>query len=156
MKIVIPGILFAFIITGCASDKNAKNQIEGADRSGLLNEFVIMAYSGPPPAEVTLERYQEIAEAGIEFLVPGNGTFNEEQNLKAMDLGAKTGVRIIPVDLRLFPFALTPDIAIDTDAIKEIVNTYKDHPALAAYVIKNEPVGALFPSLRVISYFLRA
>ncbi len=156
MKIVIPGILFAFIITGCASDKNAKNQIEGVDQSGLLNEFVIMAYSGPPPEEVTLERYQEIAEAGIEFLVPGNGTFDGEQNLKAMDLGLKTGIRILSTDMRIMPFTLEKKVAIDTVAIREIVNDYKDHPAFAAYVIRDEPSGDLFPGLRDLSNVFRA
>jgi len=155
IRLILPCILIALLMA-CGSGKSSDSIDAGPDRTGLLNEFIIMAYSGPPPGEVTLERFQEIADAGIEFLVPGNGTFNEEQNLKAMDLCAKTGVRVIPIDLRLFPFALTPDIAIDSVAIKEIVDSYKDHPALAAYVIKDEPGGDLFPALRTISDIFRA
>lgn len=156
MKYLIPIILFAFMITGCSSDKNANNQYEEPEQSGLLNEFIIMAYSGPPLEEVTLERYQEIAEAGIEFLVPGNGTFNKEQNLKAMDLGLKTGIRILSTDMRIMPFTLEKKVTIDTAAIREVVNDYKDHPAFAAYVIRDEPSGDLFPGLRDISNVFRA
>ena len=105
---VIPGILLS-ILVGCAAGKSNKNNAPYA----LQNEFIIMAYSGPPLEETNLERFREIADAGIEILVPGNGVFNAGQNLKAMDLAQKVGIRIIPVDMRVFQLGLNPDISID-------------------------------------------
>ncbi|RKX41337.1 MAG: hypothetical protein DRP64_11435 [Verrucomicrobia bacterium] len=140
-----------------ASCSTGKTDVQkAAVKSGMLNEFIIMAYSGPPLEEVNLERYQEIADSGIGYLVPANGAFNAEQNLKAMELGAQVGVGIIPVDLRLSPFELKPDMDVDVAAIKSIIDSYKDNPALAAYVIKDEPGGELFPALKEIYDIFRA
>ncbi|RLD72353.1 MAG: hypothetical protein DRI98_02375 [Bacteroidetes bacterium] len=132
------GFLISFLL-GCSNGNNKAPIDSKQNKAGLLNEFIIMAYSGPPLEEVTLERYQEIEEAGIEYLVPGNGTFNEEQNLKAMDLAEKTGFSIVPIDLRILPFALKPDIAVDTAVIHQVVESYKGHPAFAGYVVRDEP-----------------
>lgn len=139
--------LIVVLLAGCST--------ETVKQKGLTDDFIIMAYSGPPLREVSLERYREIANAGIEYLVPGNGTFNSRQNLKAMELGKKCGVKIIPVDIRLFPFALKPDVSIDTVIINEVINTYKDNPAFAGYVIKDEPHANMFPALEAISDFIR-
>ena len=78
----------------------------GRERVELLDEFVIAAYSGPPPGEVNLQRYREIAEAGIDVVIPGNGIMSGEQNLEVMDLAALTGIRVLPVDTRVMPFGL--------------------------------------------------
>ena len=127
----------------------------GAEETELLNEFVIAAYSGPPLEEVTLERYREIAEAGIDVIVPGNGTMNREQNLTAMDLASAVGIRVIPIDTRVMPFAQTAGITIDTAVIMEMVTDYRDHPAFAAYVVRDEPPASLFPSLANITNLFR-
>ncbi len=144
-------LLFLGFLISCGTE-NTGEQTDSAEKElTFLTDFKIIAYSGPPQEEVTLERYQEIAEAGIEYLVPGNGAFDGETNLKAMDLGLKTGIKIIPVDIRLMPFTFKKVDAIDTAAIKAIVNDYKDHPSMAAYVVRDEPGGELFPGLRDIS-----
>ena len=143
LKFLIPLILIILSIS-CAT-KNSNDKIS---ETGLLNEFKIFAYCGPPLDEVNEQRYKEIADAGIDVLVPANGTFNVEQHFKALDLAQKVGIKIIPIDLRLNPFVIKSDIAIDTAAIQSIVNDYKDHPALAAYLIKDEPSAELYPTLR--------
>jgi len=140
-------VLTAFAAS-CSTGKTDDQKV--GVKPGMLNDFIIMAYSGPPPEEVNLERYQEIADSGIDYLVPANGAVNAEQNLQAMELGAQVGVGIIPVDLRLFPFELKPGIEADAVGIKAIVKSYKDHPALAAYVVKDEPNANLFPALKEI------
>ncbi len=144
------GILIPFLL-GCSTGKNNEPASNPQNEAGLLTEFIIMAYSGPPLEEVTLERYQEIEEAGIEYLVPGNGTFNEEQNLKAMDLAEKAGFRIVPIDMRILPFALKPDIEVDTAVIHQVVESYNGHPAFAGYVVKDEPNASMFPALGKIA-----
>jgi len=154
VKQLITFVLSGLLIscgTGIKEDQTNTDKKEPT----FLTDFKIIGYSGPPLEEVNLERYQEIAEAGIEYLVPGNGTFNGEQNLKAMELGLKTGIKIIPVDMRLMPFTLDKLGSIDTSAIREITNDYKDHPAFASYVVRDEPSGDLFPGLRDISAIFR-
>jgi len=153
MKWLFTVVLMA-LAAGCVAEKTDGQK--AAVKPGMLNEFIIMAYSGPPLEEVTLARYQEIADAGIGYLVPGNGTFNAEQNLRAMELGAQVGIKIIPVDFRLSPFELKPDMDVDVAAIKAIVASYKDNPALASYVVKDEPGGELFPALKEICDVFRA
>jgi hypothetical protein len=139
----ILGILIP-ILAGCASVRTKKSNTP----LGLQHEFIIMAYSGPPPEETSLQRFREIAEAGIEILVPGNGIFTSEQNLKALNLAQQVGIRIIPVDLRVIKAGSNQDNSIDTTLIKEVVNDYKNHPALAGYLIKDEPAAGMFPSLK--------
>ncbi len=139
-------LCFLLLCTACTT---------GIEEVELLNEFVIAAYSGPPPEEVTLERYREIAEAGIDVIVPGNGTMNGSQNLKAMDLAAEAGIRVIPIDTRVMPFAQTAGISIDTAIILEMVSDYRDHPAFAGYVVRDEPPAGLFPSLANITHLFR-
>ena len=143
-KFIIPLIVIVLSIS-CATEKSKK------DKPGLVNDFIIMAYGGPPLEEVTLERYQEIADAGIEYLVPGNGTFNLEQNLKALDLAEQVGIGIIPVDMRLLPFAWKKDVAIDTELIKQIARDYKDHPAFEGYFLKDEPDISMYPALKQVA-----
>jgi hypothetical protein len=145
VKTTIPVLLF-LLCTACPS---GQHEIE------ILNEFVITAYSGPPLGEVNIERYREIADAGIDVLVPGNGTMNGEQNLKSLDLARQVGIKIIPVDIRSMPFAQTADIAIDTAMIEEMVNDYKDHPAFAGYVVRDEPNASLFPALGELCNLIR-
>ncbi|MEN8201181.1 MAG: hypothetical protein ABFS28_01210 [Bacteroidota bacterium] len=148
--------LFLGLTISCGTG-NREDQTETAKNEiTFLTDFKIIAYSGPPQDEVNLERYQEIADAGIEYLVPANGAMDGETNLKAMDLGQQVGLKIIPVDLRLLPFMLEQVVAIDTAAIRSIVNDYTGHPAMAAYVVRDEPHGDLFPDLRKICDVYRA
>ena len=154
IKIVIQGILI-MLVFGCGSENKKEASKSAQNSPGLHEKFIIMGYSGPPAGELNLERYQEIADAGIEILVPGNGTFSAEQNLNAMDMAQKVGIGIIPVDMRVLPFALKPDISIDPEMIRTIVYDYKNHPALAGYVIKDEPNADLFPSLAELSALFR-
>ncbi|MEN8202833.1 MAG: hypothetical protein ABFS28_09580 [Bacteroidota bacterium] len=135
-------ILLFSLMVGCETTST---------EAGLTDAFIIMAYSGPPLEEVSLERYREVADAGIDYLVPGNGTFSLEQNMKALDLAKEAGIKIIPLDMRLLPFALKPDIAIDSAMVRQIALDYMEHPALGAYFIRDEPGTGMYPALKTIS-----
>lgn len=146
----IVGIMLSILVS-CATVKTDKNNTPYT----LQNEFVIMAYSGPPLEETNLQRYHEIAESGIDVMVPGNGVLNAEQNLKAMDMAQQVGIRIIPVDLRVFHLGQNQAISVDSALIKAVVNDYKNHPALAGYLIKDEPDAELFPVLKECTQLFR-
>lgn len=147
---IIPGILLSMLV-GCASGQTNKNIAPYR----MQDEFIIMAYSGPPPEETNLQRYREVADAGINVLVPGNGVFNTEQNLRVMDLAREVGIKIIPVDLRGLQLASNRDISAKTAIIRNIVNDYKDHPALAGYLVRDEPDAGTFPALKELTELFR-
>ena len=153
-KYLITLVLSGLIIS-CGTGLKEDQTETAATELTILNDFIIMAYSGPPPEETTPERYQEIADAGIEYLVAGNQNFSVEQNLKIMDLAMDVGIKIIPWDIRTLPFTANQSITIDTAALIGMVNDYKDHPALAAYLIMDEPKADLFPELKVITELLQ-
>jgi hypothetical protein len=146
----ILGVLIV-MLSGFSSGKANKKIAPYA----LQNEFIIMAYSGPTPEETNLQRYREVAEAGIEVLVPGNGVFNAEQNLRAMDLAQQVGIKIIPVDLRGMQLASGEDHSGNITLIRDIVRDYKNHPALAGYLIRDEPDAGLFPPLKELTGLFR-
>lgn len=153
MKIlkVVGLCLILGVIVGCSPNccsdtctqqtKNTNVTIE------MTDEFVVMAYSGPPPGQVTEARYREIAEAGIDVIYPGNGTFDGPSNLKSLDLAQKVGIRAAPFDMRAGMMLYFPDGTVEDDAIPEMVRDYKDHPAMAAYSLRDEPNAEMFPAL---------
>lgn len=137
------------LILICAACPNGKREVELAD------EFVITAFWGPPPEEVNIERYREITRAGIDILFPGNGIYDGEQNLKVLDLAKQAGIRIISFDTRVSEFAHSDDHAVDTAVIADMVNDYRDHPAFAGYVVRDEPAADMFPRLRDLCNLIR-
>ena len=149
---MVPALL-SVLLTGFAT---ADQAVVTSSSSALIDDVIIMAYSGPPLEQVSLKRYQEVADAGIEYLVPGNGTFNREQNLRALDLAKDVGIKILPVDMRLLPFVLKPDIDLDEAMIRQVATDYKKHPALRGYVVRDEPNANMFPALRRICDIMRS
>ncbi|MGM5470148.1 hypothetical protein ACS386_07715 [Flavobacteriaceae bacterium LMO-SS05] len=151
-SIFLLGLLILFCI-GCAGGPE-KNIERGQKQTKLADEFVIYAYSGPPVEEVNIERYREIADAGIDVLVPGNGTFTIEQNLKALDLAHEVGIRIIPLDTMFYP--VTAETYKNPKTISKLIAAYKDHPAFAGYLLNDEPTASLFPALKTVCDMFRA
>jgi hypothetical protein len=55
----------------------------------------------PPPDQTTVERYQEIAAAGFNFVIGGNGVINDSTNPGALDAAAACNLRFLLTDGRL-------------------------------------------------------
>ena len=140
------------ILLACSSQKAGEH---GPVAVELLDEFVITAFWGPPPEALSLENYRKINQAGIDVLFPGNGITNGEDNLKALDLAEQAGIRVIPFDSRLLQYARSTDLDMDTSVIAAVIRDYKDHPALAGYVVRDEPAASMFPRLRDICKLMR-
>ncbi len=111
--------------------------------------FLVVAYPGPPADQIGLERYREIANAGIDVIVPGNGCWDGPSNRKALDLAAKVGIRVIVTDLRILPWHIEDRVRIDSPVIETVVAEYRDHPALFGYFICDEPNAGYFAELAV-------
>lgn len=138
----------SLLIGGCANVVSDGSRQTHPAKVELWGEFVIVAYPGPPLEEVNAARYREIAEAGIDVIVPGNGTFTAAQNLRAMDLAQAAGLRVIPLDTRIYAFGPAGVRSVDEATLEAVLADYRDHPAFAGYAIKDEPSADLFPSLR--------
>ena len=155
MRNTIYFILIALLFSACASGKKESPQNK-AEKPDFLNDFIIVAYSSPPPEETTLERYKEMAESGIEYLATGgHGDYYAEQNLKAMDYAYEVGIGMIPWDIRTVSYTANQEISIDTSGLRGIIEDYKNHPALVGYQIMDEPYAHLFPELDTIFQFFR-
>jgi len=127
-----------------------------AQRMSLRDEpFLVMAYPGPPRDQVNLKRYREIANAGIDVIVPANGSWDGPSNLKALDLAAEVGLRVIVADLRILPWHIEDRVKISQRKIEAVASDYHDHPALLGYFICDEPNADYFAELASTSKRLR-
>jgi hypothetical protein len=75
----------------------------GASAPTLLADgrFPIGLWSPPPPAQTTLERYQQIAAAGFDFVIGGNGIANDSTNPGALEASAANNLRFLLTDSKL-------------------------------------------------------
>jgi len=129
--------------------------VAGENGDGLASEFVIGAFPGPPNGEINSARYEEIARAGIDVIVPFWGTMDGVRNPEMLDLAHGAGLRVLAMDTRIGPPTLSPDAAFDPSVIEAIANDYKEHPALFAYGVRDEPSADLIPRIAEICRLFR-
>ena len=125
----------------------------GASAPTLLTDgrFPIGLWSPPPPAQTTAERYQQIAAAGFDFVVGGNGVVNDTTNPGALDAAAANALRFVLTDSKLRKIIRDSTSATSTDPqeqarlrIERLVQLYGGHPALGGLNLYDEPGRALF------------
>ena len=113
--------------------------------------FVVGGFCGPPPVKLNYNSMRDVANSGINVLIPGNGVESPKPILKMLDLAEQLGIKIIPIDLRFFTVNTNKNIS-DKEFIskiaKEIVKDYSSHPAFFAYGICDEPKSDKFQMLR--------
>jgi len=121
-------ILSLVIITlGCCDEIFAQEKLR-AD-----GEIPIVAWVGVPQEQISVERFAELKESGINT----NMSFYSDLATveKALDAAQKAGVKII---------ANCPDLKSDTEkAVRQLMK----HPALAGYYLKDEPGADEFSEL---------
>lgn len=97
-------------------------------------EFPILAwYSILPDSAQTKERYQELRDAG--FNISFSHFYHDEEVEKALKAMEGTGVKIM---------ATSTGIYGDT---KNSVSKFKDHPGVAGWFLRDEPVASGFKDL---------
>lgn len=101
--------------------------------SGEKEIIPILAWYSIPAEYASEETYQELADAGFNINFSHIGTL--EDALKALDLGEKTGVKIM---------FTCQELSTDPE---ETVRIVKDHPALYGYFLRDEPSALDFPAL---------
>lgn len=102
-------------------------------------EFVISFWSPPPPTETTDARYAEIAEAGFNVVMGGNGVANKQASLAMLDRAKAHGLKAIVLDDRVY--------GGKPDGVSPVLADYGKHPALYGFLIQDEPGKAAFPAL---------
>ncbi len=93
----------------------------------------ILAWYSIPASETSVERYQEMRDAGITYSL----TFfpNLDEVKKALDAAAKADVKLL---------VSCPELKKEPEkTVKQIMN----HPAIAGYHLKDEPGMELYPEL---------
>ncbi|MHC4679886.1 MAG: hypothetical protein ACYTEK_14425 [Planctomycetota bacterium] len=121
----------------------------------IASEFIIGAFPGPPDGQINLARFREIANAGIDVIVPFWGTMDGVHNPDMLDLAQAAGLRVLAMDKRIGPVTLTADAEYDPAVVESIAADYKAHPALFAYGVRDEPPADLFGRLSEICRLFR-
>ena len=114
--------------------------------------FIISYWVGPPMEEATIERYREIADCGFNVvltpLMPTGGP-SETDNKKILDLCRSVGLKAIVQDSRVLALKSDePGFAKNLDAV---VANYTRHPALAGYLLRDEPSADDFSELGALT-----
>jgi hypothetical protein len=115
-------------------------------------QFIISYWFGPPKAETTLKRYQEIAECGFNVVLPPAYGTDVQTNKKILDLCKKTGMKAFLEDSRLL--AKQPNATDFGRNLDAVLADYSAHSALAGYFLTDEPGAGQFPQLAAVNQYL--
>ena len=116
--------MFLFFLMGYAKSQ---------DRLESNGQIPILAWYGIPACETTVERYQEMKDAGITHQF--SGFPNADAMQKALDIASKVGIKMI---------VSCPELKSDPE---KTARRFMNHPAVAGYHLIDEPSMGLFPEL---------
>jgi len=108
--------------------------------------FPIMGWVGPPGHEQTLERYREMAAAGL--------TVSLHHPLKKLALAKQAGLLAIVSDGRIRQALGTDDKDTIRRVLDEVVAECKGHPEVVGFGLRDEPSAGYFPNLARVSTHL--
>lgn len=120
-------------------------------KKAIASEFIVGAVPGPPNGQINQARYGEIAEAGIDVIVPFWGTMDGIGNPSMLDMAHAAGLRVLAMDKRIGPITMSAESEYDPSVVESIASDHKDHPALFGYGVRDEPPVALFGRISEIS-----
>ncbi|MDO5571135.1 MAG: hypothetical protein Q4F97_06675 [Bacteroidales bacterium] len=103
-------------------------------KTPVKEEIPILSWYSIPAEDATLERYQELKDAG--FTINFSHIYNIEDAKKSLDFAQQVGIKVM---------FMCNELRTNTDSV---VNLVKNHPALAGYFLCDEPVCSGFPDLR--------
>lgn len=123
--------------------------------AAAAHPFILTFWCAPPLPVLDDGRMAEIAAAGFTTIgAPCEGDLDPAENLRMLALAERHGLRAWVADHRLYSAAAgAADGAALTAAV---VDTYRAAPALAGYVVADEPITSQFPRLAPVVAALRA
>ncbi len=111
--------------------------------------YPINFWYGIPKEFISRERIEEAAAAGFNII---ECRYDTETNKKVLNWCEDLGIKAYLWDDRMSA-AIREDEGWQS-SLDEMIEDYKNYPALDRYFIKDEPVGAQFPMLQRISGYL--
>src|SRR5690348_10422483 len=135
----IPALILSLLVALYATAAPATQSLWHDD------SFAIGFWCGPPGKFTTLERYQEIKDAGFTVAFPPCSGASSQTNLKLLNLCQQVGLKAFISDSRIpVGGGSDPKVRAGIDAA---VAEYSGHPALAGYFIADEPGPGSYPAL---------
>ena len=108
-------------------------QLYSQDRTSQTGQIPILAWYSIPPEQTSMTRYLELKESGITHNL---SFFNDTETMSgALDTAWKAGIKMI---------VYCPELK---SATEETVKRFMDHPAVAGYMLRDEPNRSDFPEL---------
>ncbi len=95
----------------------------------------IVGWHSIPEEELSIDRFRQLADMGLTHSLMH---YSPAGNARALDLAAQTGVKLFVGDRRF---------AQPGDELKQAAQAYRDHPALAGYLLRDEPSVKDFAAL---------
>src|SRR5690349_25092420 len=144
----IPALILSLLVALYATAAPATQSLWHDD------SFAIGFWCGPPGKFTTLERYQEIKDAGFTIVFPPCSGATVETNHKILDYCQQLGMKAFIGDSRVpVGGATDPKVRAGIDAA---IAEYSKHSALAGYFIADEPGPGAYPALGEVVGYLRA
>jgi len=153
-KAILPDSLYVDYVRVYKKTPSASyedDRVKQQQKAAIAAKFVIGAFPGPPNGQVNLTRYRQIAEAGIDVIVPFWGTMDGRNNLNMLDLAHAAGLKVLAMDKRIGPITQTAESKYDPSVVDSIARDYKAHRALFGYGVRDEPPAELFGRVSEIS-----
>jgi len=116
------------VVAGCVA-------APAADSNEPASHVPILAWHSIPESELSLDRFRELAEMGLTHSLMH---YSPPGNARALDFAAQTGVKLFVGDGRF---------GSPGDELKQAAESYRDHPALAGYLLRDEPAVGAFAAL---------
>lgn len=124
MKIILFICVFAIVFL---------NSVLAQEKIASGKQIPIIAWSGIPAEETTVEKFTELKEMGVNISLCNYP--DAESMKKALDLAQKVGIRMI---------TSCPELKTDCE---NTVKRFMNHPALAGYFLRDEPIQKDFAEL---------
>ncbi|MBM4033840.1 MAG: hypothetical protein FJ291_18960 [Planctomycetes bacterium] len=138
---VILAVGLCVILAASTAGLGAEGGGAAPEKLPAAGEMPILAWCGVDAAHTSVERFRELAEAGFNQNF-SSGYPNAEAFAKALDAAHQAGIKV---------HACYKDMLKDPAAAAK---RFKDHPALIAWHIRDEPSAKDFPQLaKVVGQF---
>jgi hypothetical protein len=138
MKHLLEALSILLVVaTGCVS-------APAADSSEPTVRVPILGWHSIPEGELSIDRFRELADMGLTHSLMH---YSPAGNARALELAAQTGVKLFVGDGRFG----RPGVELEQAA-----QTYRHHPALAGYLLRDEPSVGAFAALAAARDALKA
>jgi hypothetical protein len=159
LRLIGAGATLQFVPASLAARPSEAQAIATPEILSEEGEYPIGVWTPPPPSETTPARYGEIAAAGFNFVIGGNGvttgpTPNDpdtDLHQRALDAAVANNLRFLITD-NILQNAVNGEVSPNrqrdvTQRIERLLERYGLSPALAGLNLYDEPNSRLFSIL---------